>query len=196
MVRDRAAGAGDRVAGGGLRRAPLLELLALASGHHEGEVQRGAGLVEVRDVAADERRVRAQGAPDGLVEPVQAAPRVRGLERLDEDAAVEEVVAQVRAVVARAQPRPARPLPDAHAAGLAQDAQRAPAPAADLVGGALPPDDDEARAADPARPQVGAQRLPGAPAAGEGERQAGLVLVAEARDVARRAVLGRLAEGL
>ena len=42
VVGDRALGGDDRLAGGRLGRAPLLDLLAAAGAGEEGEVERGA----------------------------------------------------------------------------------------------------------------------------------------------------------
>ena len=54
MVGDRAAAGDDRLAGGALDLAPLLDLLAVPGMGDEGEVERGAVRVGVREVAEDE----------------------------------------------------------------------------------------------------------------------------------------------
>ena len=86
----------------------------------EGEVERRARAVQVRDVAHHQRRRAALGerlaqrVADRRVERRQVAPGGGGLERLDEHAVVEQRVAQVGPGVAAAQPRLARPRAPAH----------------------------------------------------------------------------------
>ena len=109
VVGDRAAGGDDRARGRVLGRAPLGDRIGLLAAEH-GEVQRRAGGIQVRDVAAHVQ-ARQRGA-HGAVEPLEVAPGGRGLERLDERAAVEQVVAQVRAGEARPLPRVARLGPE------------------------------------------------------------------------------------
>src|SRR6476661_7513926 len=105
VVGDRPAGADDRRARVALGGAPLLDLLAGPGAVQEREVQRRPGRVEVRDVATDELRVAGQRAADRAAEDAHVRPRRRGLERLDQQAAVHDVVAQVGPVEARALPR-------------------------------------------------------------------------------------------
>ena len=81
-------------------------------------------------MAADQRRRAARPARPAArrrprVEGEEVRPRRRGLERLDEHAAVEQVVAQVGPVVAAALPTPARRAgPEAGAAVRAQHGAR------------------------------------------------------------------------
>ena len=96
-----AAGAQQRVGRRPLGRQPLLDgQVVVAVGQHR-HVQRGAGRVAVRDVAHDQRTpsVAGQRLPqrpaDGVVDRGQLRPGGRRLQRLDQQAAVHELVAQV-----------------------------------------------------------------------------------------------------
>src|SRR3954471_1507487 len=54
VMGDRRSRPHDGIVGGTLRRAPLLDLVSLIGRCEHGEVERRAGLVQVRDVTADE----------------------------------------------------------------------------------------------------------------------------------------------
>ena len=80
----------------------------------EGEVERGAVAVGVREMAPDQPgrslgcERATQRVADRAVEVLIARPGVRGLEGLDEVAEVEQLVAQVRPVEPAVAPGPAR----------------------------------------------------------------------------------------
>ena len=77
VVGDRAAVGDDRLAGGALDRRPLLDLGAAAGAGDEGEVERGAVGVGVREVAEDEARraLRRRGRRGSRRRPPRAARR-------------------------------------------------------------------------------------------------------------------------
>ena len=72
VVGDRAAVGDDRLAGGALDRGPLLQLGAAAGAGDEGEVERGAVGVGMREVAEDEPRGALSGerVADRLADPL------------------------------------------------------------------------------------------------------------------------------
>src|SRR5215211_4193763 len=119
MVRDRAAVRQDRLRGRRLGGAPLGERVLLLA-CQEGEVERGARPVQVRHMAHHERRRAAarQRGPkrlaNRLVEPAELGPVGGRLERLDEHAAVHQLVAQVGPGVAAALPRLAGAVAERH----------------------------------------------------------------------------------
>src|SRR5437868_10037706 len=88
MVGDRAAACHDRVGRRPLGFAPLLDLLALTLPRQEREVERGAGLVDVGDVAHHDARGPAalqrprERLAHGAVQLAQARPLAGALERL------------------------------------------------------------------------------------------------------------------
>ena len=129
-------------------------------------------------------------SPDGAVEGEELRPRRRGLERLDQDAAVHQLVAHVGAVEARAHPGAPRGLPERHAAGVAQRLGRRLAAHAHALLRPRPAHDGQRAARHPARAQVGPQRARAhAAQAGHADAQPGLVLVGEPRHVGRGAAL-------
>ena len=169
------------------RHCPAGSSRVLAREH--GEVERRAVGIEVRDVAADDRRGGGERARERVahraVQRRERRPARRGLERLDQHAAIEQRVAQVRAGEPRGAPR---------LAGAAAERQRA---------AAQPPGAPRRGAARRPRPRPPSRRSAGSPAgsrarqrgrrplrsarpAGERERRARLVLVGEPRDVRRR----------
>ena len=95
VVGDRPAGGDDRARGGVLDRAPLRDRIGGLAPEHR-EVQRGAAS-GTGARCGSRRGARAARRSTARVEPLEVAPRRRGLQRLDEHAAVEQVVAQVRA---------------------------------------------------------------------------------------------------
>ena len=110
MVGDRAAGGDDRLAGGALDLAPLLELGALAGPGDEGEVERGAVGVGVGEVAEDEARRALAGE---RVADRRRRPRGAGSR------------AATRCARSRAS-RPSPPSPSACRAGRGPGSGRAP----------------------------------------------------------------------
>ena len=130
---------------------------------------------------------RAQRAAHGRVEALEVAPGGGGLERLHHHAAVEQVVAQVRARGSgpRSQAAPGRE-PSASPPPARSSAAGAHAAALHLLGLALEAHDRQAAALVPACPQIGApEALRAAPAGRQRQRHARLVLVGQARDVGR-----------
>ena len=124
VVGDRRAGGGDRVARRALGGAPLSGRVAAVPAREHGEVERGAVGIEVGDVAADDRRRRREGlrqrVANGAVQRGEPGPRGGGLERLDQRAAVQQRVAQVRGGEARRPPCLARAAPQRQRARRAQ----------------------------------------------------------------------------
>ena len=124
-----------------------------------------------------------QRSADRGVQGREVRPRRGGLERLHHHAAVEQVVAQVRAVEARARPALARLASAEAAAGGPQHPDRVAAPRR-----VLPPQDHQAASADtPAHDRAGAR---------ERERVARLVLVQQPRHLRRQARLLELPQRL
>src|SRR5439155_22646346 len=99
VMGDGPLGLHDRLAGGRLDGAPLLELRPRSATRQAGEVERGAVPVGVREVAYDDpggalRRQRGTDRPPyGVVELAQAAPGVGGLEGFGQVAEIEQLVA-------------------------------------------------------------------------------------------------------
>src|SRR6185436_7228713 len=89
VVGDRAAGGDDRLRSRPLDLPPLLDLLPVAGAGDEGEVERGAVRVGVREVTEDHAGGALRGervadrASHGRVQLPQSAPGMRGLQRLD-----------------------------------------------------------------------------------------------------------------
>jgi len=109
VVGDRATGGEDRLAGRGLGGPPLLDrILELIAG--DGEVQRRAGGIDMRDVGQDHRRATeprqrlAHRARHRRVQGRQDRPEADRLERLDQRPAVQQRIAQVRTPVAVTRP--------------------------------------------------------------------------------------------
>ena len=126
------------------------------------------------------RRERfADRALDRVVERLQVRPLRGCLERLDHHAMREQLVAQVRRLVARALPGLSRRAAHAQPAEAPHERKRAPAPALNLGGLPLVTQDREAPLAVSAGPQVGLphSRLDAAVGSGERERDARLLLV-------------------
>ena len=114
-----------------------------------------------------------------------------GLERLDEDAHADQLVAQVGPLEAALLPGAAGGLAEGDCAARAQAPVTEGAAAADRLVVALPAADDEAALRAAAQREVGVKApLLKAFGARELERDAGLLLVGEAEDVGRLAVLG------
>ena len=201
VVGDGGAGRGDRVARRALGGEPLAGGVVRVLAGEDGEVQRGAVGIQVRDVAADDGRRRGervlQRRADGRVQRVEAGPRRRGLERLHEHAAVEQPVAQVRAGEAPRAPRLPRPPAERERPGRAQAADRGRPAARDVLRLALPAHHEQAALAVAQRPQRGPAGAPHDPVvAGEGDRGAGLVDVREPGDVRGEPGLGEPAQRL
>ena len=79
VVGDRRARGGDRVARRPLGRLPLAGGIVRVLAREDGEVERGAVGIEVRDVAADDRRRRGQRAGERVAH--RAVERARGRSR-------------------------------------------------------------------------------------------------------------------
>ena len=137
-----------------------------------GEVQRRARRIQVRDVAADEQRRAQRRRATARVQPREVRPRRRRLQRLDHHAAVEQVVAQVRPGEARGAPGAAgaRGRPSAPAA-RSSDAARASRRRAAARASPSQPADQQAAAR---RARALAARAAARPCAGERERHARL----------------------
>ena len=164
VMGDRPAGGDDRLATPPPSPRPLRELLAAPRPRHEREVQRGARRIQVRDVAGDQRGVVAQRVAHRAVEREQLRPRRGRLERLDEHAAVHQIVAQVGPVEARAHPRAPRRLPEGDAARVAQRLDGRLAAHAHGLVRARPADDGQRPARHAAGAQIGLQRRGADPA--------------------------------
>ena len=162
-------------------------------GEH-GHVQRGAGRVAVRDVAHDQRTpsVAGQRLPqrpaDGVVDGGQRRPGGRRLQRLDQQAAVHEPVAQVGPVEPVLLPRLADPRGPAGSPRRPAAARRPPSSRARTIVGS-PSQPSTSRQPSP-WPRV--RRLPRssrAPGAGGHEQVGpGLVGVGEPDDVGQQVV--------
>ena len=96
--RDRAAPGGDRLGGRRLDLVPLGQLVAAARGREHGEVGRRTVGIDVGEPARHDP-VTSERLPcpfaHGADELLEAVPRDRGLEGLDEDARGDERVAEV-----------------------------------------------------------------------------------------------------
>ena len=174
---------------------PLLDRQVVVAVGEHGHVQRGAGRVAVRDVAHDQRTASVAGQrlpqrpADGVVHGGQRRPGGRRLQRLDQQAAVQELVAQVGRREAVPLPR----LPD-----LAAQPDRPAVP--EQRGGRLRPGARPARAAPPSRGRAGSRRRgrgPGGCRAGPAPRRrrpsAGWPGSRRRRRAGRRRAAGRAA---
>ncbi len=173
MMGDRPAPVDDRAGGRGLHPPPAHHRF-VELGTHDGEVQRRAGRVDVRDVAHDHPghilggQRRGDRVPHPGVQAGQGRPEPGRLQGLGEHPGVQQGVAQVRAVKAAAQPLGAGIVPQrGRPGGTQQLADLGPA-RGDPAGPALVPDDQMAAA--------------GGGRAGAAEPGRGLHLVRQARD--------------
>ena len=167
--------------------------VVVAVGQH-GHVQRGAGRVAVRDVAHDQRTSSvagqrlAQRPADGVVDGGQRRPGGRRLQRLDQQAAVQELVAQVGRREPVALPRLADLAAEPDRAAVAeQRGGRLPARARTSDGSPSQPRTSRQPSPWPAGPEAAAQR-PRPGAGGHEQVGAGLVGVGEPDDVGQQVV--------
>src|SRR3954454_173130 len=114
VMRDRAAGGEDGLAGRRLDLVPLGELAAASRRIHDSEVRRRAVGIDVGEpaghaaFAADRAHRGLRRLGDLAHEAVQAIPGDRGLERLDEQTQQDQLLAHIRRAHERGSPGFAR----------------------------------------------------------------------------------------
>src|SRR5262249_47325950 len=120
----------------------------------------------------------SKSAADAAIELVETAPGVGGLERLDQDAEVHQLVPQVRASVAVALPGAPRSAAERDRSTESQSRGGQGAPPADVLALALPAADHQAAALATPQRQIRVEgALLEALGSGEIQRHAGLLLV-------------------